>query len=102
MNRLASRHHSHRPPDRDMPSRPIQRHDQFFQTLPDKPGMAGTLLRERLPGSFVSQRLRAYRIDRLYKTKTVTGRPVPDFALIEQKSKPEPHIALHSAISIRS
>lgn len=93
-----------------MPSRSIQRHDQFFQTLFDKPGTAGTLLRERLPaevvalladeppelvpGTFVSQRLRAYRTDRLYRTRTVSGKPVLVWTLIEHKSKPEPRIAL--------
>jgi hypothetical protein len=75
-----------------MPTRVIQRHDSFFQRLLDQPGMAGTLLRERLPpevvgllvneppelipGSFVSQRLRAYRTDRLYRSRTLTGLPV--------------------------
>lgn len=93
-----------------MPSRSIQRHDQFFQTLLDKPGLAGTLLRERLPaevvalladeppelvpGTFVSQRLRAYRTDRLYRTRAVSGRPVLVWTLIEHKAKPEPRIAL--------
>ena len=32
-----------------MPPRLIQRHDQFFKRLLDKPGAAGALLRERLP-----------------------------------------------------
>ncbi|CAK0779009.1 hypothetical protein WCLP8_870005 [uncultured Gammaproteobacteria bacterium] len=32
-----------------MTTRQIQRHDHFFQRLLDKPGTAGTLLRERLP-----------------------------------------------------
>jgi predicted transposase YdaD len=93
-----------------MPSRSVQRHDAFFQTLLDTPGNAGTLLRERLPadvaallaegppelvpGSFVSKRLRGYRTDRLYKTRTVTGRPALVYALIEHKSKPDPRLAL--------
>ncbi|MFX4982818.1 Rpn family recombination-promoting nuclease/putative transposase, partial [Acinetobacter baumannii] len=83
-----------------------QRHDQFFQTLLDQPGTAAALLRERLPaevvalladeppelvpGSFVSARLRAYCTDRLYRTRTKTGRPVLVWTLIEHKSKPEP------------
>jgi hypothetical protein len=93
-----------------MPSRPVQRHEAFFQTLLDKPGTAGTLLRERLPpevaalladdppelmpGSFVSRRLRKYHTDRLYKTRTVTGRPVLLYTLIEHKSDPDPRIGL--------
>ena len=71
-----------------MSSRTVQRHDQFFQQLLDKPDVAGRLLRERLPpevvelladeppelvpGSFVSRRLRGYRTDRLYRTRTRT------------------------------
>ena len=93
-----------------MPSRPVQRHDAFFQALLDRPGTAGTLLRERLPeavtdllvadppelvpGSFVSRRLRGYRTDRLYRTRTVTGRPALVYALIEHKSAPDPRLAL--------
>jgi len=93
-----------------MPSRSVQRHDQFFQTLLDKPGTAAALLSERLPpevaallsdeppelvpGTFVSQRLRAYRTDRLYRTRTKTDRPVLVWTLIEHKSAPEPRIAL--------
>ena len=93
-----------------MGPRQFQRHDQFFQQLLDKPGAAGTLLRERLPaevvrlladeppelvpGTFVSRRLRGYRTDRLYRTRTKTGRVVLIYALIEHKSHPEPRIAL--------
>ena len=93
-----------------MAPRQVQRHDQLFQQLLDKPSVAGTLLRERLPaevvklladeppelvpGTFVSRRLRGYRTDRLYRTRTVAGRPVLIFALIEHKSHPEPRIAL--------
>jgi hypothetical protein len=93
-----------------MSSRTVQRHDQFFQQLLDKPGLAGRLLRERLPpevvdllvdeppelvpGSFVSQRLRGYRTDRLYRTRTRAGRQVLVYALIEHKSKPDPRIGL--------
>ncbi|MEI8397204.1 MAG: Rpn family recombination-promoting nuclease/putative transposase, partial [Rhodospirillaceae bacterium] len=88
-----------------MPKRLVQRHDQFFQQLLDKPGTAGVLLHERLPaevvrllvdeppelvpGTFVSRRLRGYRTDRLYRTRTTTGRPVLVYTLIEHKSKPE-------------
>lgn len=93
-----------------MPSRPVQRHDAFFQALLDRPGTAGTLLRERLPpavaallvedppelvpGSFVSRRLRGYRTDRLYKTRTRTGRPALIYTLIEHKSTPDPRLGL--------
>lgn len=93
-----------------MASRQVQRHDQFFRQLLDKPGTAGTLLRERLPpevatllapeppelmpGSFVSKRLRGYRTDRLYRTRTITGQPVLIYTLIEAKSKPFPRIGL--------
>ncbi len=93
-----------------MPPRKLQRHDQFFQRMLDKPGTAGALLRERLPaevvrllvdeppelipGTFVSPRLRAYRTDRLYRTRTLTGRPVLIFALLEHKSTPDPRIDL--------
>ncbi|CAK0773651.1 hypothetical protein CCP4SC76_5780004 [Gammaproteobacteria bacterium] len=71
-----------------MPKRLIQRHDAFFQRLLDQPESAATLLRERLPeevacllvdeppepipGSFISQRLRGYRTDRLIRTRTLT------------------------------
>jgi hypothetical protein len=93
-----------------MPSRPVQRHDAFFRSLLDKPGNAGALLRERLPpevaalladeppelvpGSFVSKRLRGYRTDRLYKTRTTTGRPALVYALVEHKSSPDPRLPL--------
>ncbi|MBF0563290.1 MAG: Rpn family recombination-promoting nuclease/putative transposase [Alphaproteobacteria bacterium] len=92
-------------------TRVIQRHDQFFQRLLGKPGTAGALLRERLPaevakllvdeppelmpGSFVSRRLRGYRTDRLYRSRTITGRQVLIYTLIEHKSNPEPRISLH-------
>ncbi len=93
-----------------MGGRTIQRHDAFFQVLLDRPGMAGALLRERLPpdvaallspdqpelvpGSFVSRALRGYRTDRLYRTTTITGRPALVYALLEHKSTPDPRIAL--------
>jgi predicted transposase YdaD len=73
-----------------MTQRPLQRHDQFFQRLLEKPGGARMLLRERLlpevaallvdeppellPGSFVSPRLRRYHTDRLYKSQTIDAR----------------------------
>ncbi len=93
-----------------MPARLIQRHDQFFKRLLDKPGAAGALLRERLPpevathlsddppelmpGSFVAEELREYRTDRLYRARTVTGRPLLINAVVEHKSAPDPRVAL--------
>jgi predicted transposase YdaD len=93
-----------------MPESLIRRHDQFFKHLLDRPGAAGTLLRERLPravtrlladeppelmaGSFVTQTLSELRSDRLYRTRTVTGRPVLIYALIEHKSSPDPLIGV--------
>jgi hypothetical protein len=93
-----------------MPSRPAQRHDAFFQSLLDRPDNAGALLRERLPaevaalladeppelvpGSFVSKRLRGYRTDRLYRARTLSGRPALVYALIEHKSTPDPRLPL--------
>lgn len=93
-----------------MPTGPVQPHDAFFQALLDNPGNAGALLRERLPpevaalladeppvlmpGSFVSRALRRYRTDRLYKARTVTGRPVLVYTLVEHKSSPDPRLGL--------
>ena len=89
-------------------SRLIQRHDQFFKRLLDQPGAAGALLRERLPpevaallddrppehiaGSFVPAELREYRTDRLYRVRTVTGRPWFVHCIVEHKSAPDPWI----------
>lgn len=91
-------------------SRLIQRHDQFFKRLLDQPGAAGALLRERLPsevaamlddrppehipGSFVPAELREYRTDRLYRTRTTTGRPLLIHTVVEHKSAPDPRIGL--------
>ena len=88
----------------------IQRHDQFFKRLLDQPGAAGALLRERLPpevvallsdqapehvqGSFVPAELREYRTDRLYRARTISGRPLFIHAVVEHKSAPDPGIAL--------
>ena len=93
-----------------MTGRLIQRHDQFFKRLLDRPGAAGALLRERLPptvaarladeppelmsGSFVPAELREYRTDRLYRARTVDGRPLLIHTVVEHKSKPDPRIAL--------
>ncbi|MEI6415205.1 MAG: Rpn family recombination-promoting nuclease/putative transposase [Pseudomonadota bacterium] len=88
-----------------MSKRLTQRHDAFFQRLLDQPENAAALLRERLPeevacllvdeppepipGSFVSRRLRGYRTDRLFRTRTLTGRPVYLYCLLEHKSSPD-------------
>ena len=93
-----------------MTRRQLQRHDPFFRRLLDQPKAAAALLREHLPaevaallvdeapepleGSFVSARMRAYRTDRLFKTRTKTGRPVLVLTLIEHKSSPEPRTPL--------
>ena len=93
-----------------MTSRLIQRHDQFIKRLLDKPGTAGTLLRERLPsevvallgddppelmaGSFVPKELAEYRTDRLYRARTKGNRPVFIHVVIEHKSKPDPRVGL--------
>ncbi len=88
-----------------MPRRQLQRHDPFFRRLLDQPAAAGALLREHLPpevaellvdetpepveGSFVSARMRAYRTDRMFRTRTKTGRPVLVLVLVEHKSSPD-------------
>ena len=93
-----------------MPRRQLQRHDPFFRRLLEQPAAAAALLREHLPpevasllvddppelveGSFVSARMRAYRTDRLFKTRTKTGRPVFVLTLVEHKSSPEPRTPL--------
>ena len=93
-----------------MPPRQVQKHDPFFQRLLEQPGAAGALLREHLPpevaallvdeppelvpGSFISSRLRGYRTDRLFKTRTITERPVLIYTLVEHKSSPEARVNL--------
>ena len=93
-----------------MPSRLIQRHDQFFKRLLEQDGTAGALLRERLPpevadrlgpdapelvsGSFVSRELQEHQTDRLYRVRMVDGEMAFIYALIEHKSSPDPNVAL--------
>ncbi|MEO5341333.1 MAG: Rpn family recombination-promoting nuclease/putative transposase, partial [Magnetococcus sp. MYC-9] len=76
-----------------------QPHDLLFKALMSHPETAGTFLRESLPpevasllapeppqlveGSFVEERLRPYFSDRLFQTKTVTGRSLLLYALVE-------------------
>lgn len=47
-----------------------------------------------MPGSFISRRLRGYRTDRLFRSRTLSGHPVLIYTLIEHKSKPYPRIGL--------
>ena len=93
-----------------MPSRLIQRHDQFLKRLLEHEGTAGALLRERLPpavadrlgpdapelvsGSFVNRELQEHQTDRLYRVRMVDGETAFIYALIEHKSSPDPHVAL--------
>jgi predicted transposase YdaD len=97
-----------------MPSRLIERHDQFFKRLLDHAGTAGALIRERLPrevaerlapdapelvsGSFVDKELREYHTDRLYRVRTVDGEAAFIYALVEHKSSPDPGIGLQLLI----
>jgi len=82
-----------------------QAHDLFFKVLLSRPERAGTLLLENLPeeiarslseklpelvpGSFVEERLRGYRSDRLYRVETISGKPAFLYVLIEHKSTPD-------------
>jgi len=82
-----------------------QAHDLFFKVLLSRPERAGTLLWENLPeeiamslseklpelvpGSFVEERLRAHRSDRLYRVETVNGKTAFLYVLIEHKSTPD-------------
>ncbi|MBF0308169.1 MAG: Rpn family recombination-promoting nuclease/putative transposase [Magnetococcales bacterium] len=84
-------------------------HDRLLKTLLSDPERAGTLLREHLPkeiagslapdppelveGTFVDEALRSHLTDRLFKVRTLQGRVVLLYVLIEHKSLPEPHIA---------
>ncbi|MBF0605906.1 MAG: Rpn family recombination-promoting nuclease/putative transposase, partial [Nitrospirae bacterium] len=82
-----------------------QPHDRFVRALLSDPERAGALLRERLPkeiaellspeplrlvdGSFVDEALRHHLTDRLFQAKTMTGRTVLLYVLIEHKSFPD-------------
>ncbi|MBF0310425.1 MAG: Rpn family recombination-promoting nuclease/putative transposase [Magnetococcales bacterium] len=84
-------------------------HDRFVKALLSDPESAGTLLRERLPpviaerlsdeapelveGTFVDETLREYLADRLYRARTLSGREVLLYCLIENKSFPERQVA---------
>ncbi len=47
---------------------------------------------EHIAGSFVPAELREYRTDRLYRVRTVTGRPWFVHCIVEHKSAPDPWI----------
>ncbi|MBF0423840.1 MAG: Rpn family recombination-promoting nuclease/putative transposase [Magnetococcales bacterium] len=79
-----------------------QPHDRLFKVLLSTPETAGALLKEYLPpevarrlapeppqlveGSFVEENLRPYYSDRLFETRTMSGKPVCFYILIEHKS----------------
>ncbi|MEO5332706.1 MAG: Rpn family recombination-promoting nuclease/putative transposase [Magnetococcus sp. YQC-5] len=82
-----------------------QPHDRLFRTLLSTPETAGALLREYLPpevsrllapeppqlvdGTFVEETLRPYFSDRLFEAKTISGKPICFYTLIEHKSYKE-------------
>ncbi|MEO5347995.1 MAG: Rpn family recombination-promoting nuclease/putative transposase, partial [Magnetococcus sp. YQC-9] len=86
-----------------------QPHDRLFRALLSIPETAGALLRERLPpevsrlltseppqlveGSFVEENLRPYFSDRLFETRTISGKPVCFYVLIEHKSYEDDQVA---------
>ncbi|MEO5349312.1 MAG: Rpn family recombination-promoting nuclease/putative transposase [Magnetococcus sp. YQC-3] len=79
-----------------------QPHDRLFKALMSHPETAGAFLRESLPpevsrlfvpeppqlveGSFVEERLRPYYSDRLFRTRTISGRVLLLYTLVEHKS----------------
>ncbi|MBF0427724.1 MAG: Rpn family recombination-promoting nuclease/putative transposase [Magnetococcales bacterium] len=80
-------------------------HDRLFKALVSHPETAGVLLREYLPkeiivlltpddpepvpGSFVSQELQPYYSDMLFRSKTLSGRNLFFYTLVEHKSYPD-------------
>ena len=87
-----------------------QPHDRLFKRLLEEPGVAGALLRERLPpklvekladaepelipGTYVGKKLRETRSDRLYRLRLRDGETAYLYCLVEHKSAPDPWIAL--------
>lgn len=79
-----------------------QPHDLLFKEILSHPETAGALLREFLPpmvaallapdppqlvdGSFVEERLRPFLSDRLFQARTLSGKPLFIYVLIEHKS----------------
>ena len=99
----------HRPLPLDrprMPTRLIQRHDQFAKYILDQPGNAEAFCRERLPApvvarlstkpavdrsaSFIDPTLAEARGDRVWSLETVDGETVHVWTYVEHKSAPEP------------
>ncbi|MHB8876510.1 MAG: Rpn family recombination-promoting nuclease/putative transposase [Myxococcaceae bacterium] len=86
-----------------------QPHDRFFKAILAQPGVAGALLRERLPaglvarlgsgepepveGSFVDEALRESQTDRLFRLRLVDGSRVFVYCLVEHKSSVDGRIA---------
>ncbi|MBF0182182.1 MAG: Rpn family recombination-promoting nuclease/putative transposase [Magnetococcales bacterium] len=82
-----------------------QPHDRLFKALVSHPETAGALLREYLPkeivallapgnpepvpGTFVSQELQPYYSDMLFCSKTLSGRSLFFYTLMEHKSYPD-------------
>ncbi|MBF0612993.1 MAG: Rpn family recombination-promoting nuclease/putative transposase [Magnetococcales bacterium] len=87
-----------------------QPHDRLFKALLSHPETAGALLREYLPApivalltpdnpelvseTFVSQELRPVYSDRVFRSKTVTGKEVFFYTLMEHKSYLDQQVAL--------
>jgi predicted transposase YdaD len=87
-----------------------QAHDHLFKLLLDQPGVAGSLLHERLPGamrerlaegepervpaSFVGEELRETRADRHFRLPLRDGAPPWVHCLVEHKSAPDAHLEL--------
>lgn len=81
-----------------------QPHDKLFKGLLDQPGVAGALLRERLPpevvalltddppeledGEFVDDALKGSQSDRLFRAKLKTGGDLLLYVLLDHRSKP--------------
>ncbi|MBF0114734.1 MAG: Rpn family recombination-promoting nuclease/putative transposase, partial [Magnetococcales bacterium] len=79
-----------------------QPHDRLFKALMSHPETAGAFLQECLPpevakllspeppqlvdGTFVEDHLRLYYSDRLFESKTITGKPLLLYTLVEHKS----------------
>ncbi len=85
-------------------------HDRFFRTLLGRPGVAGALLRERLPaalaarladdppepvdGTFIDPEQREHRTDGLFRARLRDGGELLLYLLVEHKSRRDPRIGL--------
>ncbi|MBF0438202.1 MAG: Rpn family recombination-promoting nuclease/putative transposase [Magnetococcales bacterium] len=92
-------------------------HDRLFTALMSTPEIAGALLREYMPqeivavlapedpelvlGSFISEELRPYYSDRMFRAKTLRGKSVYFYTLMEHKSYLDRKVGqqLHRGIS---